>query len=111
MAPETPDSQQRPKRTRPGQRLSLWIRQDRKREFAVDTLDVLGVYNLDHQLTEFDRQMDATQRQIDASKRQVARASKQTALAVYPWLMLAPLGVLIAVKSRAAIKAAVRGDS
>jgi hypothetical protein len=68
-------------------------------------LDVMGIYDVDRTLTQLDRHVDGSKRQLDASKRKLVNASRQAAIAVYPWLMMAPFGLLIAVKSRAAIRA------
>jgi hypothetical protein len=87
-----------------GRRLSTWIHQGRRRGFAVDILALAGIASIDRTLREVDETLVELDRRVDDSKRQARQAGRQLLLASYPLLMMAPLGLLIGIQSRAAIK-------
>jgi hypothetical protein len=84
-----------------GERVSSWVHQGEWRSLTADTLTAMDIVDVDRTLIDVDDR-------IETSKRRVRRAGGQLALASYPWLVVAPFGLLIALKSRAAIRQSAR---
>jgi hypothetical protein len=84
-----------------GERISAWSHQGSLRESTVIMLDALGIVDTDQELREL-------QRRIDDKKRLLRNSSWRTIAAVYPWLLMAPFGALIAVRFKGALGRTVR---
>jgi hypothetical protein len=80
-----------------GERLSIWIHRGELREVTVEMLDALDIVDTYHRLNDLDHRMDE-------SRRSMRDAWHRLVLASYPWLVIAPYGLLIAFKTRAAIR-------
>jgi formate-dependent nitrite reductase membrane component NrfD len=87
-----------------GERLSLWIDQDETRELIAEMLSDFQIVNVHRELVELDNHLVDLEYQREAMRRSLARARRQIALAIYPWLVLAPLALMIAVQTRTSIK-------
>jgi hypothetical protein len=91
------------RRQRPGvgERISAWSHQGRLRESAVVMLDALDIVDTDQELLEL-------QGRIDDTKRSLRNSCLRMVAAVYPWLLMAPFGALIAVRFKGAIGRTIR---
>jgi hypothetical protein len=91
------------KKQRPGvgERISAWSHQGKLRESAVLMLDALDIVDTDQELRDL-------QGRIDDTKRSVRNSCWRMVAAVYPWLLVAPFGALIAVRFKGAIGRTIR---
>jgi hypothetical protein len=80
-----------------GERISLWIHRDRTRDLVTDILIDLRVIDIHAELAE----LDLLVAELKASMR---RSRHDLALAIYPWLVLAPFAAIIAILSSIAIR-------
>jgi hypothetical protein len=95
------ERQDRKQRPGMGERISAWSHQGNMRESTVIMLDALGIVDTDQQLR-------VLQGRIDDKKRLLRNSCWRTFAAVYPWLLMAPFGALIAVRFKGALGRTVR---
>jgi hypothetical protein len=87
-----------------GERIAAWIHRGEGREWAADMLATLDVVDTDEKLKELDRWVDDT-------KHLLAHDFGRTFSLIYPWLVIALIGLVLGLRARAAARSGSEGSA